>query len=168
MEQEKFTFFWHGIFSQWHPCQFTIDRTVYNCAEQYMMASKARLFNDKKALVKIMGLKEPRDQKAAGRDVQGFNEKIWNAHAKKIVFIGSYAKFTQNENEKKGLLQTTGTTLVEASPRDRIWGIGLGADNPKAQDRSTWRGTNWLGENLTDLRKFLEYQQLLTKKDFTK
>jgi ribA/ribD-fused uncharacterized protein len=90
-----------------------------------------------------------------GRQVQNFDDAIWKQNAMGIVYKGSYAKFTQNENLKKHLLKTEGTTLVEASPMDAIWGIGMGADNPKAQDRKTWRGKNQLGEILTKLREDL-------------
>ena len=70
-----------------------------------------------------------------------------------------FTQFTQNEHLLTQLLATEGTTLVEASPRDRIWGIGLGAQNPLAQNRETWRGTNYLGEILTRVR-----QQIIDEK----
>lgn len=149
---EKFTFFWRGPFSQWHHSPFEIQGIHYNCAEQFMMAAKARLFDDDVILARIMGSSDPREQKKLGRQVQGFVQKTWDGAARGLVETGSFAKFDQNPDLKEALLATTGTTLVEASPYDRIWGIGLMESDPRAQDRSTWLGTNWLGEVLTEVR----------------
>jgi hypothetical protein len=129
-----------------------IDGLWYNCAEKYMMAEKARLFKDDETLSKIMAAIDPSDQKRYGREVQGFDKDKWDAVARDVVYKGSMAKYTQNPNLKRYLLATVGTTLVEASPKDNIWGIGLAKDDPRAQDRSTWRGKNWLGETLTKVR----------------
>jgi len=152
---EKFTFFWNGPFSQWEPCEFEIDGITYNCAEQYMMAEKARLFGDEDTLSRIMEAEHPREQKKLGRLVKGFNSDRWNARAREVVYEGNYAKFTQNPELLEKLLATKGTTLVEASPYDCIWGIGLRETDKNAKDRSKWRGTNWLGETLTGLREDL-------------
>ncbi|MEO1052399.1 MAG: NADAR family protein [Bacteroidota bacterium] len=155
--QEQFTFFWKSAspFSNWHPAEFEIDGLLFNCAEQYMMYGKAVLFGDKEMAVKILEADSPGRQKSLGRKVRNFDANIWNKQCKQIVYDANYAKFTQNENLLKYLLKTKGTTLVEASPVDNIWGIGLSEDNPKAQNRSTWRGKNWLGEVLTKLREDL-------------
>ena len=150
---EKFTFFYGGWASQWAACKILIDGVIYNCAEQYMMAMKAKLFNDAAALDIIMGTDNPKVQKAAGRTVQGFNQTIWEQNAKLYVYRANYAKFTQNKDAQQWLMATNGTTLVEASPWDKIWGIGLDANDPKAQDRATWQGTNWLGEIVTQVRE---------------
>jgi len=150
---EKFTFFWSGPFSQWHPSPFHLDDEWYNCAEQYMMAEKARLFGDLEALKKIMSAVDPADQKRYGREVKKFELVQWNRYAKNFVYGANLAKFTQNEDLKQELLATAGTTLVEASPEDTVWGIGLRKDDPRAQSRETWLGTNWLGEVLTKVRE---------------
>ena len=149
---EKFTLFWDGPFSQWARSEFVIDGITYNCAEQYMMAEKARLFGDTEVLAKIMAAKHPSRQKELGRKVKGFDADRWNAVAKDVVRRGSRAKYGQNPSLLTELLATKGTTLVEASPFDTIWGIGLGAEDPRCLDRSTWRGTNWLGEVLDEVR----------------
>lgn len=156
---ERFTFFWNGPFSQWHPSPFMLDGVLYNTAEQFMMAKKARLFGDETTLARILAAEHPRDQKALGRRVSGFDVDRWNASAKAIVFRGNRAKFTTHRDLLAQLLDTAGTTLVEASPLDTIWGIGLAADNPDASDPKKWRGTNWLGEVLTDLREVLLAEQ---------
>jgi hypothetical protein len=157
---EKFTFFWSGPFSNWYPFPFKIDGMVYNCSEQFMMAEKARIFKDDVALNRIMNAVDPSDQKRYGRCVSNFEKDKWDAIARDIVFKGCYAKFTQNPDLKQALLDTEDTTLVEASPKDCIWGIGLHKSDPKAQNRATWRGTNWLGETLTKVReKILEEEK---------
>ena len=156
---EKFTFFWSGVFSQWHPSPFQISGIWYNCAEQYMMAEKAMIFRDKEMHRRIISAVDPADQKRYGRQVKNFNEEVWNKAARNVVFNGNHAKFTQNEDLKKILLATAGTTLVEASPEDTIWGIGLRKDDPRALNRETWLGTNWLGEILTKVRDSIKKSQ---------
>lgn len=152
MELEKFTFFWQGPLSQWHPSTFTVDGLTFNCAEQYMMYRKAQLFGDSDATKRILMSDNPKEQKKIGRGVRGFDLDTWNKNARGIVFHGNYAKFTQNETLRSCLFETEGTTLVEASPYDRIWGIGMREDDPRSKDRKTWQGTNWLGETLTKVR----------------
>jgi len=154
---EQFTFFYGGWASQWAAGKFTIDGVEYNCAEQYMMAQKAILFNDPDALQIIMGTDNPKVQKATGRTVRGFNKELWEQNAKLYVYRANFAKFTQIPEALKWLMGTAGTTLVEASPWDKIWGIGLGAGDPLAKDRSTWQGTNWLGEIVTLVRDDIAY-----------
>ena len=151
-KKEKFTFFWSGPFSQWESSVFKIDGVKFVTAEQYMMYKKALLFHDYKTCGKIMRTSEPREQKAYGREVKNFNRDVWNKHCKGFVYEANYAKFTQNQDLLKKLLATGGTTLVEASPYDKIWGIGLKESDPKAKSRDTWEGKNWLGEVLTDVR----------------
>ena len=159
MNSERFTFFWSGPFSQWHHSPFQLDGTLYVTAEQYMMAGKARLFRDDENLARILATDDPREQKALGRRVRGFEEARWNAVAREIVLVGNRAKFTTHRDLLQQLLDTEGTTLVEASPLDTVWGIGMAADNPAATDRASWQGTNWLGEVLTRLRDMLLAEQ---------
>lgn len=149
---EEFTFFWHGPFSQWYPCAFNIEGIEYNCAEQFMMAQKARLFKDEENLNKILASASPKEQKKIGRNVKNFDIDKWNKIAREIVYRGNYAKFTQNDYLKEQLIVTSGTTLVKASPYDKIWGIGLSKEDPRSKNRLEWLGTNWLGETLTKLR----------------
>lgn len=158
MENEQFTFFYRSEnpFSQWYPSFFQVKDITYNCAEQYMMHQKALLFGDTEMAEKIMLAQKPRDQKAFGRKVRNFEAQIWQENAKRIVYEASHAKFTQNSQLLKILMDTDGTTLVEASPSDTIWGIGLEESDARAYSRETWRGTNWLGEVLTQLREDLK------------
>ncbi|TND09538.1 MAG: hypothetical protein FD123_1129 [Bacteroidetes bacterium] len=154
---EKFTFFYRSKSpsSQWYPCIFRVNDVKYNCTEQFMMHQKALLFGDREMADKIMQKTNPRDQKALGRKVRNFDAEVYRVKAKRIVYKGNYAKFAQNENLKKHLLDTTGTSLAEARPTDIIWGIGMTEENPDRFDRSKWRGTNWLGEVLTQVREDL-------------
>ena len=149
---EDFTFFYRSPLGQWNKKEFIVNRVEYNCAEQYMMAQKALLFRDFDAFAAIMKEESAKNQKAMGRLVKNFDSTIWDMNAKRIVFDGNYAKFTQNEDLQKLLLDTVGTTLVEASPIDKIWGIGLGEDDPRSLNRSEWQGLNWLGEVLVSVR----------------
>lgn len=159
---EKFTLFYGGPFSQWRHSNFEIDGVRYNTAEQWMMAEKARTFGDTTIESMIMRSSSPAEQKDLGKKVRGFNKARWEAiedngkpYCWNVVYKGNKAKYTQNLGFKDELFKTVGTTLVEASSTDTIWGIGLGEEDPKALDRSQWRGTNWLGDVLTQLREDL-------------
>jgi ribA/ribD-fused uncharacterized protein len=150
-QTDRYFFFWKGPLSQWHRCAFTVDGVSYSSAEQYMMAKKALLFGDMKSHEKIMASGSPREQKALGRTVRDFNADIWNREARNYVYTANMAKFSQNPDLKRFLLETNGL-IVEASPLDTIWGIGLDEDDPRALDKAQWKGTNWLGEVLTKVR----------------
>ena len=156
-EQRGFTFFWReeSPFSQWHRSEFVVDGVRYVCAEQYMMAGKARLFGDAEVLASILKSPSPKTHKALGRKVRDFDATVWERERERIVYEGNRAKFTQRPELLKVLLATAGTELVEASPLDRIWGVGLGAEDPRIQDPSKWRGLNLLGKVLTKLREDL-------------
>ena len=153
--KEKFTFFWNGPFSQWASAKFTVGGVEYNCTEQYMMAMKAMFFDDDEALKSIMSTSSPYKQKHYGRLVENFDADKWSKVCEDFVYVGNYAKFTQNQEYYEDLMKTIGTTLVEASPVDKIWGIGLNAQDKRAQSRDTWRGLNLLGETITKVRDSL-------------
>ena len=150
----RFTFFFTEAspFSQWYRCSFTVDGQTFNCAEQFMMHGKAKLFGDAEMAQKILAADHPKQHKALGRKVRNFDDVAWRGAREAIVAAGSRAKFTQNAELRALLVGTAGTTLVEASPYDRIWGIGLAATDPRAQDPAKWRGQNLLGKILTALR----------------
>jgi ribA/ribD-fused uncharacterized protein len=141
-------------FSQWYKCSFEADSVIFNCAEQYMMYRKAVLFGDTDSAAQILKSKNPREQKDQGRKVKCFDVDVWNINVKDIVYSGNKAKFSQNEPLLNFLLQTENALIVEASPLDTIWGIGLAEDDPDRFDKNKWRGTNWLGEILTELRTY--------------
>jgi len=149
------TFFYGGYLSQWHPCKFHVNGVRYNCAEQFMMAQKAYMCGDYTTLEKIMNEPSPKTQKALGRQVSNFDPAAWNVHCEEIVHNGNFAKFDQNPELLDKLLATEGL-LVEASPTDKIWGIGLDAKDPNLYDTSRW-GENKLGRILTAIRHFFLY-----------
>lgn len=153
---ELFEFFWSGPFSQWEPSKFELHNILFQNAEMYMMWFKDQIFSGGKLEDKILNAKHPSICKSLGKTVENFDKRIWETVAKQGVFRGNMAKFTQNPNLYNILMETYGKTLVEASPQDTIWGIGLSANDPRALQRSTWLGTNWLGEVLTEVRTSLE------------
>lgn len=144
-----------GALSQWWPVSFTIDGLTFQSAEHFMMWSKATLFGDKNAAERILAAPDPHAAKALGREVQGFDQAIWNARRFDIVVSASVAKFGQHADLKAYLSGTSGRILVEASPHDRIWGIGLSADDPRAFDPYQWKGMNLLGFALMRARDTL-------------
>jgi ribA/ribD-fused uncharacterized protein len=158
-ETEEFELFWHGPFSQWHPCTFVVSGVTYNCAEQFMMAQKALLFGDLDIHGKIMLTSDPEEMKKLGKQAKGFNKELWDKNRFTIVLTASIAKFTQNPDLKKILMDTELKTLVEASPFDAIWGIKLGANDARALDRTKWRGINLLGQALTQTREYIKWTE---------
>ncbi|MDQ8707062.1 NADAR family protein [Streptomyces sp. LHD-70] len=138
--------------SQWWPAPFEVDGVRYATAEHWMMAAKARLFDDAEAERKAITATSPAAAKKAGRLVRGFDEQLWQRERFSIVVEGSVHKFAAHEDLREFLLGTGKRVLVEASPVDRIWGIGLAADDPRAEDPARWRGTNLLGFALMEAR----------------
>ena len=124
-----YTFFFTEAspFSQWYRCAFTVAGNTFGCAEQFMMHGKALLFGDAAVAAEILAADHPRAHKALGRKVKGFDDVMWKRERENIVMAGNRAKFTQNPTLLAALLATAAPTLVEASPFDRIWGIGLAA-----------------------------------------
>ena len=165
-EKIEYIFFWghhqkkdgsisKSCFSQWYKSYFSIDGTIYSCMEQYMMAEKARLFNDEEILIEIMKEQEPKKIKDLGRRVKNFDDVLWSQKCQDIVRKGNLAKFEQNKQLKQFLLSTGNKILVEASPFDTIWGIGLSEQAEEAGDPNKWRGTNYLGFALMWVREQL-------------
>ncbi|WP_214103952.1 NADAR family protein [Acrocarpospora catenulata] len=145
-----------GCLSQWWPAEFTENGQVFRTAEHYMMAHKAWLFGDEATARRILAAATPGEAKALGRGVGGFDEEVWAAHRYAIVVRASTAKFGQHPELRAYLLGSRGRVLVEASPLDRVWGIGLAAGDPAAASPATWQGLNLLGFALMDARDALE------------
>ncbi|WDZ82852.1 NADAR family protein [Micromonospora cathayae] len=163
----KFLFFWGhrpgrdgsigaGCLSQWWPATFTVDGLSFPTAEHFMMHRKATLFGDDETAARITAVPDAPRAKALGRQVRGFDEAVWTAHRYDIVVAGNIAKFGQHPELRDYLLGTRGRVLVEASPLDRVWGIGLAADDERAHRPAQWRGLNLLGFALMDVRAALE------------
>ncbi|KAK3091031.1 hypothetical protein FSP39_016631 [Pinctada imbricata] len=153
-DHRGYVFFYQGgsPFSQWHPAFFEVDHVQYNCTEQFMMHQKAVLMGDHDSAEYILSLYEPRKQKEAGRNVYPWKQDLWDRHCYDIVKKGNYAKFSQNEELRDALLETHPKTLVETNPFDKIWGIGLTMDDPNAKFQASWKGRNYLGFILTEVR----------------
>jgi ribA/ribD-fused uncharacterized protein len=139
-------------FSNWYISSFEVEGQRFNCVEQFMMYQKAKLFDDDATAAKIMAASNPRAQKVLGRRVAGFRDDVWLERRSEIVVAGCYAKFSQNSRLRDVLLGTRKTQLVEASPYDRIWGVGLSERDPRIFDSRKWRGKNLLGQALMQVR----------------
>jgi ribA/ribD-fused uncharacterized protein len=169
-ERVKLLFFWGhqpepggriglGCLSQWWPAPFTADDHVFATAEHFMMWRKAKLFGDHVAARKILEAPHPHAAKAPGGRVTGFEQQVWDEHRVAIVVAGNLAKFSEHPLLGNFLAGTGRRILVEASPVDRIWGIGLTRDDPAAADPSQWRGLNLLGFALMQVRATLVDEQ---------
>ncbi|MET9826112.1 MULTISPECIES: NADAR family protein [Streptomyces] len=141
--------------SQWWPSPFTVAGVRYATAEHWMMAGKARLFDDAEAERRVLAAGHPAGAKKAGRLVRGFDEAVWERERFRIVVEGSVHKFASDPALRAFLLNTGDRVLVEASPVDRVWGIGLAADDAAATDPERWRGPNLLGFALMAARERL-------------
>lgn len=139
-------------FSNWHPSTFTFVGRKFNCSEQYMMYAKAFLFGDMEALERIMATRDPREQKAIGRQVKGYDDRVWKAQARDLMLPGLVGKFEQNPEIDDVLVGSAPMLIVEAAPDDRLWGVGLAAEDSRILDKSQWLGSNWLGEVLMQAR----------------
>jgi len=165
--QHEFLFFWghtqknegltdKSCFSQWFSSPFTVDGVTYQTAEHWMMAKKAELFNDIEITKHILGSETPAIAKDFGRKVKKFDDKKWSKACFEIVVEGNIHKFSQRDELRIFLLNTGDKIIVEASPGDTVWGIGLSQEDPKAISPSTWRGENLLGFALMEVRDCLK------------
>lgn len=153
---DRFHFFWSGPLSQWQRARFEMDGEHFNTAEQAMMVGKARVFGDETIAAKILATRDARMQKALGRKVRGFDGAVWDKHKVDIVRRANLAKFRQNKGLRRKLFQTGDRLLVEASPHDAIWGIGLDAEAARQTPPEAWPGQNLLGKVLTEVREALK------------
>ncbi|MDX2678998.1 NADAR family protein [Streptomyces sp. NY05-11A] len=144
--------------SQWWPSPFVVDGVMYATAEHWMMAGKARLFEDAEAERRALAARSPAQAKKEGRLVRGFDEAVWERERFRIVVEGSVHKFASDAGLRAFLLGTGERVLVEASPMDRVWGIGLAADDEAAMNPERWRGLNLLGFALMQARERLRAQ----------
>lgn len=162
----RYLFFWghtpshdgtitKSCLSQWWESPFEVDEDRYLTAEHYMMAAKARLFGDKASHAQILNAEHPKKAKNLGRIVTGFNESVWLRHRYDIVVTANEAKFRQNDQLSNFLLSTGERILVEASPLDKIWGIGLTENDAKASSPQHWQGLNLLEFALMEARERL-------------
>ena len=150
-------FFYGGYFSQFYPTKFQDEEgVVYQTTEQFMMAKKSLLFNDLDTYPLIMATYNPMECKILGRHVKGFDDRIWKKHMEEIVFKGNMLKFTQNSELLTFMLSTRNRYLVESSPSDLRWGIGLSETDKRRFDVRNWRGENLLGIALMKVRNKIQ------------
>ena len=165
-EPLKYVFFWghkppltggigKNCLSQWFDCRFTVEGVEYHTAEQYMMAQKALLFGDDEVYKKIMAASDPGAYKALGRKIRNFDGSVWDKKKTDIVIAGNTAKFSQTPELKDYLIKTGSRVLVEASPYDRIWGIGKSEADMTIRNPYNWKGENLLGFCLMEVRDIL-------------
>lgn len=165
-EELNYLFFWghqpakdgtitQSCFSQWWEASFLLEDKYYHTAEHWMMAQKALLFFDNDIADKILMAKSPVEVKKLGRLVRNFNPEVWDQNKFEIVVKGNYHKFQQNHLLKQFILQTKDRILVEASPVDPVWGIGLAANDDRCQNPLLWQGDNLLGFALMEVRDML-------------
>ena len=144
-----------ACFSQWYDCRFEAEGVVYHTAEQYMMAQKAVLMCDIPAYGRIMAADGPKEYKALGRDVRNYDAQVWDHVRYNVVLRGNLAKFSQVPGLFDFLDGTGDSVLVEGSPYDGIWGVGLAIDDERIRDPREWRGENLLGFALMEARDIL-------------
>jgi ribA/ribD-fused uncharacterized protein len=162
-ENSKYIFFWghhpskDGLitktcFSQWWLSSLKVDDVLYKTAEHWMMAKKAELFHDFEAFERIIKVNSPAEAKKIGREVKNYEENLWLENRFEIVKKGNFHKFRQNLALREFLVNTKDRIIVEASPVDAIWGVGLAPDNPQITNPKDWKGLNLLGFALMEVR----------------
>jgi ribA/ribD-fused uncharacterized protein len=163
LAETKYLFFWghtprqagavdKSCFSQWYPAVFKVAGETYPTAEHWMMAEKARLFGNEAIRQRIIMARHPDEAKKLGREVLNFDPQVWDEQKYELVKTGNYQKFSQHPKLREYLLTTGSRVLVEASPVDAIWGIGLAASHPDALQPAKWPGQNLLGFALMEVR----------------
>jgi len=144
--------FYGGFLSNWYSTRFVVRGHSFNCSEQYFMWRKALVFHDEQTAQKILSAVDPGQQKRLGRAVANYKDQKWKQKSRGEMYEANFHKYQQNDYICTSLLATDDDILVEASPVDRVWGVGLSEDDDRVFDRSQWQGSNWLGEVLMKLR----------------
>lgn len=171
-QNNKYLFFWghqpnkdgsisKTCFSQWWLSSFEVDNVTYKTAEHWMMAKKAELFNDNEIAEKIILADSPAEAKKLGREVKNYVDSVWLENRFEIVRQGNFYKFSQNKSLKEFLINTKERILVEASPVDPIWGIGMATDHKEVNNPEKWKGLNLLGFALMEVRDELKKNKSL-------
>jgi hypothetical protein len=155
MIKGKYLFFWKNKISQWSPDKFKENDIEFNCCEQYMMYKKAILFRDYEMANKILNSSKPGEIKDLGRKIKDFDQDIWNLEKENIVYTGNYLRFSQNPKSWELLKATYPYHLVETSPYDTVWGIGMDEKDEGIDNPDNWKGENLLGKILTRVRNDL-------------
>jgi ribA/ribD-fused uncharacterized protein len=161
---DKYVFFWGGELSNFHPCsiEFVYNKQTIKCisSEQFLMYWKAITFNDHETADLILKAETPKEAKKLGRKVKDFNDDTWNLKKEDVMRAALYKKFTQNKELRDFLLnpEFDGKTFVEASPYDKIWGVGLEETDPLIDDEKNWKGQNLLGKWMNWVREIIKIE----------
>ena len=160
--EPKYFYFWGhtprsaevdaSCLSQWFPAGFVSEGQTFPTAEHFMMYRKALLFSDLDSAEAILQADNPGKAKALGRKVQNFDESVWVSRRTEIVETANRLKFSQNRELGDYLAKTGSKVLVEASPSDRIWGIGMSREAARQAHPAQWKGLNLLGFSLMVVR----------------
>ena len=142
----------NGYLSNWYYSDFSIDDVEYTSMEQYMMYQKAIRFQDISIAEEILATQDVAQIKELGRSVSGYNDNIWSGIRQIVVYEGLKAKFAQNDNLRRQLVETKTAILAECAVKDCVWGIGLSMHDPKRWNPEQWRGKNLLGYTLMMVR----------------
>jgi len=142
------------VLSQFYPSSFTVQGITFPTSEHYMHYQKAVMFCDTATAQKILSTSDPSEAKKLGRRVRPFNGQVWDDRSMQIVYDANMAKFTQNPKllEIITSIRYQGKFFVEASPYDKIWGIGMRQSEARTLQPSQWKGQNKLGRVLTAVR----------------
>jgi ribA/ribD-fused uncharacterized protein len=153
---DKYVFFWNSELSNWFPTKFRYKNITFFNSEQAFMWEKAIFFGDTATAALILKTPSPNQCKKLGRQIKNFNTDVWLREGYEIMIAVNMAKFSQNSRLKAILLSTGDKILVESSPYDKIWGIGLHHDDDKVLDERNWKGMNLLGKSLMEVRNNLK------------
>lgn len=147
-------YFYTNWLSNFKACKIIDPRTglTFDTTEQIYMWYKADFFNDRETRAKLEVPLKPQDAKNLGREVANYDDAVWTFVRFGFMTYVNYLKYTQNEDLQKKLLETQNRILVEASPTDKVWGVGFYADNPLILDEKNWTGQNLLGKSIMAVR----------------
>lgn len=167
----KYILFWNGVFSNFYPydtktvktedvepLNFELEGIKWKTSEQYFMYKKAIFFGDFETAELIKKAIRPEEAKKLGRKVKNFDDKKWSEVSSQIMYDAVFAKFSQNEELKSYILNKRfdNKHFVEASPFDKIWGIGIHYSDSRCDDESNWLGENKLGKVIDLVRENLK------------
>lgn len=152
-ETDTHIYFWGSEFSNWYPCLFMYQDQKFFNSEQAFMWEKALFFDDFEIAEQLLAETNPKYAKALGRKVKNFNDEMWALASYPAMIAVNYAKWSSSHYLKDTLLSTYPKKLVEASPFDKIWGVGLRQDDDRILDEKQWQGMNLLGKALMNVRK---------------
>ena len=159
---DEYVFFYKDWLSNYQRTKFDVEwngvKYTFTSTEQGFMYIKAITFGDNVTAQKILNTDDPNRCRKLGRQVKGYNDAEWAKIRYDVFYTLNWAKYTQDKKLQEKLLdpQFDGKKFIEASPIDKIWGIGYGEDNPNIEFTDMYWGKNYLGRILTNIRKRLK------------